>query len=489
MRESIWMEEARKQEGWPELQNHKVDVAIVGGGLTGILTAYMLQEKGIQAEVFEAETIGAGMTGYTTAKITSQHNLIYDRLIKQFGVEKAREYAGRNEQAISQYESIITANRIDCDFKKESAYVYTTKDTANIKAEVNAAKKLGINAYYTDMTSLPFEVTGAVCFQNQAMFHPIKFLNAIAKGLTIWEHTRVVRIKGNTLEVQEQTERKDEPIYVIEANRIIIATHFPIVNHPGYYFLRMYQERSYIVAVEEKKGLKHGMYIGENDKDYSFRRYGDYILIGGEKHRTGAGTNQSHFDELKHAAYSYYPDAVFCYEWANQDCMTFDSVPYIGRFSKRRDDLYVATGYNKWGMTSSMVAATILTEYMTGAPYRKDSIFSPSRFDYRASKKEGKKHIRVTLKRMIKQGGKLKTTKLYKIPMGQAGIVISKGKRMGVYRDHNDKVHMVPLRCPHLGCNLTWNQEEKTWDCPCHGSRFDYKGRMLSNPSRKDADE
>ena len=483
MSNSIWNEEIIAYERKGTLESHKVEVAVIGGGLTGILTAYLLQQQGKQVEVFEADTIGGGMTGNTTAKITSQHRLIYDRLITQYGMEKAKEYARRNEQAIAQYETLIQEKGIDCEFTRESAYVYTTKDTKNIKAEVEAAKKVGIDAYFTTETALPFPVTGAVCFPNQARFHPIKFLAAIAKELTIWEHAMVKRIKGNTLEVLDQT--RGGELVEIEADKIVIATHYPMLNHPGYFFLRMYQERSYVVAVKQEKGLAHGMYIGEQEDDLSFRRSGEYILIGGENHRVGISGSKEHKKSLQYVAAGLYPDAPIVASWSNQDCMSLDQIPYIGRLSKRRNDRYVATGFSKWGMSTSMVAANMLTEYITGAMPIEDSIFSPSRFSYKASKKNGKDHIKTTIKGFFGFTGQPMAEKLYQIKKGDAGIVWHKGRRIGVYRDEEGKVHAVAARCTHLGCRLSWNKEEKTWDCPCHGSRFDYDGNLLTNPTKK----
>lgn len=486
MKQSIWQEEAQAIQYKTNNTDRSVQVAVIGGGMAGILTAYLLQEQGYEVEVFEAGRIGHGTTAGTTAKITSQHRLVYDRLIKQYGLEKAREYASSNEAAIDKYEKLVETLKIDCDFKKESAYVYTTKEPNQIKAEVLAAKKCGINAYYTTQTSLPFEVTGAVCFQNQASFHPIKFLNAIASKLTINEKSRVLRMKGHTLTIQDLTNAEKETLYEVKADYIVIATHYPMINHPGYYFAKMDQQRSYIIAIEQKDALKAGMYIGECDKDYSFRKYKQYVLIGGMGHRTGNGRGEHHYEQLKKAAETYYPGAKVCYQWSTQDCMSIDEIPYIGRFSKKYNYVFVATGFNKWGMTSSMVAAMRITEYIQKGKENENSIFSSSRFSYQASKKNLKKNIRVTLKRTALQTFLIPKNRLKGVKPGEGKIIRYGMKKVGVYKDQDGVVYAVSTRCPHLGCMLEWNEEEKSWDCPCHGSRFDYKGRLLSNPSVKD---
>ncbi|MDO5293639.1 MAG: FAD-dependent oxidoreductase [bacterium] len=486
MNQSIWAKEEQKVMYPSNTANRNIEIAVIGGGLTGILTAYLLQQQGRQVEVFEAETVGSGMTQNTTAKITSQHRLIYDRLISQFGLEKAREYASRNEAAVSKYEELVNTQNIDCDFKRESAYVYTTKEPVNIKNEVMAAKKCGINAYYTTSTALPFEVTGAVCFQNQASFHPIKFLSALADNLTINEKSRVLRMKKHQLEIVNKAADGQEKTYQVTAKYIIIATHYPVINHPGYYFTRMHQERSYLIAVKRKDALPYGMYIGECDQDYSFRKYGSYVLIGGMGHRTGSGGDKDHYGELIKAAEKYYPGAKVEYKWSNQDCIAIDEVPYIGRFSKKYPDVFVATGFNKWGMSSSMVSAMMICEAITEGKLQEDSIFSTSRFMYQASKKNIKSNVRVTLKRLSLQTFLMPKGKLSELKPGEGKIIRCGLKKAGVYKDQDGKIYAVSTRCPHLGCMLEWNKEEKSWDCPCHGSRFDYKGKLLSNPSVKD---
>ncbi|MDO5519900.1 MAG: FAD-dependent oxidoreductase [bacterium] len=486
MNQSIWSKEERGITYPPNTTNRNVEVAVIGGGLAGILTAYLLQQQGLQVEVFEAETIGTGMTEKTTAKITSQHRLIYDRLISQYGLDKAREYASRNEAAIVKYEEIVNKLKIDCGFKKESAYVYTTKEPTNIKNEVMAAKKCGINAYYTTNTALPFEVTGAVCFQNQASFHPIKFLNIIAEKLTINEKSRVLRMKKHELEIVSLSDEGEEKTYQVSAKYIVIATHYPMINHPGYYFTRMHQERSYVIAVKRKEALPYGMYIGECDQDYSFRKYENYVLIGGMGHRTGSAKKKDHYGELIRAAEKYYPGAKIEYKWSNQDCIAIDEIPYIGRFSKRYPDVFVATGFNKWGMSSSMVSAMMISEAIAEGKRNDDSIFSTTRFQYQASKKNIRSNVRVTLKRLSLQSFLLPKGKLSDLRPGEGKIIRCGLQKVGVYKDEGGKIYAVSTRCPHLGCMLEWNKEEKSWDCPCHGSRFDYKGKLLSNPSVKD---
>lgn len=486
MNESIWQKEEQQVRYKTNNENRSIDVAVIGGGMAGILTAYLLTEQGYKTEVFEAETIGHGATRGTTAKITSQHRLIYDRIIQQYGLKKAQEYASSNEAAIAKYEEIINFLHIDCGFKKESAYVYTTKDTKNIKEEVVAAKKCGINAYYTKETALPFKVSGAICFQNQASFHPLQFLDEIAKHLTINEKSRVLRMKKHTLEILDQSKKGKETMYEVKADKIVIATHYPMVNHPGYYFTRMHQERSYLIAVKNKEALPYGMYIGECDQDYSFRKYEDYVLIGGMSHRTGGGRGDKHYQALKEAAKAYYPESEICYQWSTQDCIAVDQIPYIGRFSKKYDYVYVATGFNKWGMSSSMVSAMRILAYIQHGEAEEDSIFSPTRFSYKAAKKNLQTDLRVTTKRLSLQMFKIPKSSVKDVKSGEGKIVRYHLRKVGIYKDEDGNVYAVKTRCPHLGCMLEWNQEEKSWDCPCHGSRFDYKGRMLSNPSRKD---
>ena len=408
-------------------QDLKTDVLIIGGGMAGILCAYLLHQADVPYALVEAETVCSGITKNTTAKITSQHGLIYSKLIRRLGTERAKQYLQANEAALEQYRKVCGG--IDCDFEKKDAYVYSLDSRKKIEKEAEALVQLGFPASFSDSLPLPFPVAGAVKFPNQAQFNPLKFVFSITEGLHIYEHTKVNELAGTTAFT-----RKGK----MKAKKIIIATHFPFINKHGCYFLKMYQHRSYVLALENAQDTG-GMYIDAAQKGLSFRNSGDLLLLGGGSHRTGK--KGGNWQELRAFARRYYPASTERYHWATQDCMTLDGVPYIGPYSAGTQDLFVATGFNKWGMTSSMAAAMLLCDMVQGKQNPFAEVFSPSRS---------------ILRPQLAING-----------LEAAVNLLTPAKK----------------RCPHLGCALKWNPYERTWDCPCHGSRFTKNGRLIDNPA------
>lgn len=368
------------------------NVIVVGAGLAGILTAYYLKEQGKRVLVLEAKGIASGQTERTTAKITSQHGLKYSKLITDLGEEKARLYAQANEEAIREYERLIRRLNIDCGFEKTSAYLYSTQNTSVLQEEARAAKRLGINAFYTEETELPFSVKGAVCFPDQAQFFPLEFIKRLAGELEIWEHTQVLRVKGHRVIIKDN---------VLTADKIVMATHYPVKNVPGFYFLRQHQERSYVLALFGCKQMK-GMYYGIDADGLSFRQADGYLLLGGSSRRTGENTCGRAYDYLVQSAKKYFPESREEMRWAAQDCMPHDGVPFIGRYSWFTPDLYVATGFQKWGMTTAMIAAQLLRDSVCGKENPYEALFSPQRLYVCAGFKNFIKDVGMSTKGLVK---------------------------------------------------------------------------------------
>lgn len=442
--ESLWRAQIKKidakaDEGEARSDNTHWEVIIVGAGMAGLLIAYYLQEEGKQVLVLEASEIASGQTERTTAKITSQHDLKYNTLIKKVGVRKAKLYARANEEAIDEYEHLIKKLDIDCQFERKTAYLYTQQDKEVLWEEAQAATFLGIDAFFEREMELPFSITGAVGFRDQAQFSPLEFVKAIAAKLEIWEHTKVMKIRGNQVITNDK---------VLIADKIVVATHYPIRNVPGFYFLRQHQERSYVLALSGCEKLE-GMYIGIDKDGISLRQAGEYLLFGGGSHRTGKSKNGA-YTFLEKKAKEYYPGCKVEKRWSAQDCMPHDGIPFIGRYSVFTPNLYVATGFQKWGMTTSMVAAMILKEELCGRKSPYSAVFRPQRMNFRAG--IGK----------------------FLVDVGESVI----GLTRGIF-------HMKGPRCPHMGCELVWNPNEHSWDCPCHGSRFEEDGKLLDNPAKK----
>ena len=419
------------------------DVIVIGAGMAGLLIAYYLQEQGLGVLVLEANKIASGQTERTTAKITGQHDLKYSKLLKKAGEEKARLYARSNEAAIEEYARLIREKEIDCQFERVPAYLYTMQDVTLIQDELNAASFLGIDAFFSKETELPFEVAGAVCFRNQAQFSPLEFLKYISGELEILEHTKVTAIKGNKVITENE---------VFCAGKIVVATHYPIKNVPGFYFLRQHQERSYALALSGCHQID-GMYLGIDSDGLSFRQAGEYLLLGGSSGRTGENICGGAFEHLKQAAKEYYPDCKVEAWWAAQDCMPHDGIPFIGKYSMFTPNLYVATGFQKWGMTTSMVAAMLLRDELCGKKNPYAELYRPQRLNVRAATPNFLHDVGMSVKGLTK---------------GWFGP--------------------KELRCSHMGCGLEWNPDEQSWDCPCHGSRFDEDGKLLDNPAKKNLD-
>jgi glycine/D-amino acid oxidase-like deaminating enzyme/nitrite reductase/ring-hydroxylating ferredoxin subunit len=473
--ESVWSATCNFKKREPLPGDCTADVVVIGAGMAGILTAYMLQKRGADVIVIDGAETASGMTKNTTAKITSQHGLIYDRLITQMGIDLAQQYALANQSAVLQYRELIEQNHIDCHFEELPAYVYSLDETDKLQNEVTAAKRLGIDAEFVQNTTLPFaaRVRGAVKFPKQAQFHPLKLIRFLADELRIYEHTMATKVEENVVFTEQGK---------ITAKNIVIATHFPFINAPGYYFARMHQDRSYVIALENAAKLD-GMYVDADDQGFSFRNYENLLFLGGGAHRTGKNKSGGSYAQLREAAKEFYPDSTEKYYWSAQDCMPMDGVPYIGHYSSETPNLFVATGFQKWGMTSSMVSAQILSDLISGQNNKNAEVFSPQRFHLSASVETLLQDSGQAITGLLKGAFKIPSKDLEGIEPGHSGVVEYKGERVGVYRDEEGETFIVANKCAHLGCELTWNADELTWDCPCHGSRFDYKGNLINNPA------
>ena len=423
----------RKETHW--------DVIVVGGGMAGILSAYLLKEQGKRVLVVEAGKVASGQTERTTAKITSQHGLKYSKLIKNIGRRKTKLYYEANEEAINEYERIIEENHIKCGFERVKSYLYSCEGEDALCKEAEALAQLGVETCYDNERELPFEVKAVLGFKRQAQFEPLEFLKGIVSEIPILENTLVTEIKGNWV---------ISKYGILTADHIIVATHYPMKNVPGFYFLRQHQERSYAIALKGAIPIKH-MYYGVDCDGVSLRQAGEYLILGGGSHRTGKKKKDliGEYEKLQGFARQYFPQAEVAAKWAAQDCMPHDGIPFIGKYSVFAPNLYVATGFQKWGMTTSMVAAMLLCDEICGNENPYSELFKPQRLHFRAGIGNFLKDVEVSAKGLL------------------FGMF---GKR----------------KCSHMGCELVWNEEEQSWDCPCHGSRFREDGRLLDNPAQKD---
>jgi len=428
--ESIWKKDI-EMPSFPTLEGDlDTDILIIGGGLAGLLCTHGLSQVGVRCVLIEADRICSGATANTTAKITSQHGLVYHKMLKKYGADAAKVYWDINQEALKNLRTL--AEGMDCDYEVAHHGIYATTDLDVLEEEAWALRLLGIPFAFDKNPDLPLPAAGAIRFPDQGQFHPLKFAAGIAAGLQIYEHTPAREFIGNTVLTDHGR---------ITASKIIFATHFPILNKHGGFFLKQYQQRSYVLAVENAMAVD-GMYLAAEEGGFSFRNYGSALLIGSGGHRTGK--KSCGWRELEAFVQARFPQGKIVARWANQDCMTLDGLPYIGRYSRSVPDLYVATGFNKWGMTGSMVASMILTELIQGREVPFAALFSPQR---------SMRHPQLAVNVLESAANLLTPTR---------------------------------PRCPHLGCALKWNPHERSWDCPCHGSRFSEEGKLLNDPATDD---
>ena len=431
---SIWEAYAERTDEPKTLEGDLTcDALVIGGGLAGVLSAFLLTQAGFDCVLLEGGRVGAGATGNTTAKVTAQHGLIYDRLIRERGEDEARRYFAANQAAVEGFRCLAQA--VPCDFEERTAYVYALGSTEPLERERLAYERLGIPHHGLDRAPLPLENRGALGMERQAQFNPLKLLYGLLPFIDVYEDALVTDVKGATARTARGS---------VTARHLVFATHYPVVNVRGLYFMKLHQERSYSVALEGAP-QPDGMFIGA-DGGFSFRTYRDCLLVGGGGHRTGEGPGPDQgYRRIRSFTEPAYPGAPERFAWAAQDCMSLDHVPYIGVHRRENPNWYVATGFSKWGMTGSLVAAELIADLVVEGGSGNAELFSPERSMLHASLFSN---------------------------MGTSAVnLVKPGKR-----------------CSHLGCSLEHNDVADSWDCPCHGSRFSAEGAVLDGPAVKGID-
>lgn len=416
----------------------ETDVLIIGGGMAGVLCAYKMTEAGADCVLVEGDVPGNGTTRGTTAVLTAQHDTLYTDLVKKHGEAAAKRYLHRNLRAVESFREL--SREIPCGFETRPSFMYTcgTKGELSpdaLRREAEFVRRLGFPAEFVEDAGLPFAARGAVRYPHMAQFDPLELLHGLASRLRVYAHTFVRKIDLTT-----NTAHTDQG--KIKAEKIVVATHFPLINRFGAYFMKLYQMRSYVKALENAPRLE-GTYVGTGKSSLYFRNAGDLLLIGGGDHRTGKAPKDGGMAYVSEAAKRLFPNAETRFEWAAQDCTALDGVPYIGRYSRFTPDLFVATGFNEWGMTTSMLAAELLTaQVLDDAP--EDPLFTPQR------------------------------------------SMLHPQLFVNLWETAAHVLRPTAPRCSHLGCALIWNKSEHTWDCACHGSRFSPEGAVLENPAMRD---
>ncbi|GGD83602.1 FAD-dependent oxidoreductase [Paenibacillus nasutitermitis] len=493
--ESYWRD-STKIPAYPKLaEDTAADVVIVGGGIVGITTAYRLAEAGRKVVLLEADTVMGGTTGHTTAKLTAQHDLIYAQLIKDLGEDNARLYYEANRDALEFVNRTITSLGIDCGYSGQDAYLYAqTVDTlTKLQDEAEAYAKLGIPGGFVEKIPLDVPIHGAVVMHHQAQFHPLQYLSGLLPRITeaggsIYEHTTAVDV-----------EEGEQPVVItkdghrVQGDHVVVCSHYPFIDRHGFYFARLHAQRSYVLGVKIAEGehFPEGMYLSADDPKRSVRTAATLngeklVLVGGENHKTGQGLcTIQYYEALRDYAVRHFNVDSIPYRWSAQDLLTLDKVPYVGAVTSGMPNVHLASGFGKWGMSGGTAAAMLLSDSITGRdnPYLK--LYTPQRFHVGASIKNVISENANVAKYLI--AGKLEMVHKHveDLQLGEGGVVSFNGKRAGAYKERDGVVHLVDTTCTHMGCELDWNNGDRTWDCPCHGSRFSYDGEVIEGPATK----
>lgn len=492
--ESLWRA-STELPSFPRLaEDILVDAAIVGAGIAGVTTAYMLTQKGYKVALLDAGKILDGATGYTTAKVTAQHGVIYNELLQHFGEEKARQYYQANTEALQWMKQHVEAHQIDCNWEPEAAYVYADSEEGvdKLKKEFEAYQTLGIPSEWVDSLPIPLEIKGAIRMPDQARFNPLPYLKHLighiqeAGGL-IYEETMITEKLDKEGPFTLYTARGD---HAIRCKHVISTSHFPFYDGGGFYFTRLRPERSYVVAVKPETQFAGGMYINVEQESRSLRSASwngeELVLVGGENHKVGQGIcTYRHYENLEMFGGELLGIKSIPFRWSTQDLITLDKVPYIGQIASDEEGIYVATGFGKWGMTTSSVAAHIITDQLQGIDNPYSELYTPSRFKADPSILNMVKENANVAKEFISGKIGIIRREPEELEKDEGGTVLFKGKRAGAYRDREGQLHIVDSTCTHMGCEVEWNDAERSWDCPCHGSRFHYDGQVLEGPAEE----
>ena len=466
----------------------EADVAVLGGGLVGITTALMLQEDGRDVVLLDAGRLGTGVSGHTTAKVSSQHGLKYDSLRSMYGLEAA---APTGRPTRWRWNGWPSASRITHRLRLQAPPVVRLRaegeSTDDIEQEAEAAAAAGLPASLDRSAPLPYPVAAAVRFDDQAEFHVRKYMGALVEQFTAaggraFEHSRASQVdSGDPCLVRL-------PGGMVKAARVVVATHYPFLDR-SLAFARVHPQRSYAVLCRVKKAPPHGMFLSASSPTRSIRAVPvdgeELLMVGGEGHKTGTGGDtRQRYDALRRFADEHWGVESVEYRWSSQDNSSIDKLPLIGRVAPHDANLQMATGFDKWGMTGGTAAAMILTDACAGREHPWASLFDPRRLNLRVSVPDGIKEnaetgFRMVRDRLVNRGGR----PIEELEPGEGDIVEYDGDKVAGYRDDDGRLVAVSTRCTHLGCQVNWNAAERSWDCPCHGSRFAPDGAVLQGPA------
>ncbi|MEX2459463.1 MAG: FAD-dependent oxidoreductase [Actinomycetota bacterium] len=490
---SLWVETAPPAVDHPALEGEaEFDVAVLGGGITGLLTAILLKEAGLRVAVVEADRIGRGVTAHSTVKVTAGHGTRYSELERAFGLDTARVYAEANAEGLETIASLVDRLAIDCEFERRPTHVWaeTAEERERLGREAAVEREVGLPTSLLDRAEeLPFDVTGLLRMDDQAQFHPAKFLAGLAAavdggGSAVFERSRAARV-----EEEERRCRVSAGEGVLHANHVVVATHYPFLNR-GYFFAKLYPHREYAVALRagSEASAIRGMYINLGTPTRSLRQAaddaGDLLIVVGEGHKAGeAAPTDARYLALEDWGRTFFDAGPPEYRWSTQDPMSMDGLPFVGRIGRTSDRVWVATGFGTWGMTNAAAAAAILRERILGNDHPWARTFDAQRLTPRQSALTFSKENAKVAGHLVGDRLKALAASVRDLAPGEGRVVRRGLHAVGVARDDEGRLHAVSAACTHLGCLVAWNGAERSWDCPCHGSRFGMDGRVLHAPA------
>jgi glycine/D-amino acid oxidase-like deaminating enzyme/nitrite reductase/ring-hydroxylating ferredoxin subunit len=482
--ESLWLATAPPARHGPLERDVHVDVAVIGGGIAGVTTAVLLKRAGARVAIVEADAVGSGATGCTTAKVSALQSTILSTIRSRHGDDAAATYADASVAAVEKVSELAAAEGVECDIERRPAYTYAADESEldSVVAELEAARRAGLAVERVDGPDLPFATAGAVRLDLQLQFHPVRYVRGLAAsvegdGSYVFEDTRARGVDAGA-PCRVRTARG-----TITADQVVVATHYPILDR-GLYFARLKAERSYCVAARVRGPLPKGMSINAGSPTRSVRSYGEVLIVGGEGHPAGAtDATPERFRRLEAFARQHWDVEAITHRWSAQDPVPYDHLPTIGRYRPRSSRLWVTSGFMKWGLTSATFAAMVLADLVNGRENAWAATFDPNRVSLRSAHELAQLGAKFSIDFVADRVTPAQAGSARDVPSGEARVVRDGLGKVGVYRDEAGGVHAVSLRCTHLGCLLRFNSAERSWDCPCHGSRFDVDGEVLEGPA------
>jgi glycine/D-amino acid oxidase-like deaminating enzyme/nitrite reductase/ring-hydroxylating ferredoxin subunit len=482
--ESLWLDTAPPSSYVPLDRDLQVDVAVIGAGIAGVTTALMLKRGGARVALVEAAEVGSGASGCTTAKVSALQSTMLSTIRSRHGDDAAATYAQASAAAVDRVSELAAAEGVDCDIERRPAFTYAADEgeLESVEAEFEAARRAGLPVERVDGPDLPYAVAGAVRLDLQLQFHPVKYVRGLAAavegdGSFVFEHTRVHGVDAGT-PCRVRTAHA-----TLTADHVVVATHYPMLDR-GLYFARLKAERSYCIAARVRGPLPEGMSINAGSPTRSVRSYRDLLIVGGEGHSTGAtDATPERFRRLGAFAREHWDVEAVTHRWSAQDPVPYDHLPTIGRYGLRASRLWVASGFMKWGLTSGTFAGTVLADLIGGRDNAWAPTFDPNRVSLRSAHELAQLGAKFSFDFVADRVRPAQAGSARDVPAGEARVVRGGLGKVGVYRDEDGGVHAVSLRCTHLGCLLRFNSAERSWDCPCHGSRFDVDGQVLEGPA------